>query len=271
MKISRVKKVFMKNSSSLEDVQSKFDPRGIDIDKVGVKDIRYPIVVLDKKNKTQHTVASLNMYVDLPHCFKGTHMSRFIEVLNECHGEMTVEKFPLILERMMRRFDATTAHLEVEFPYFIEKVAPVSKVRGLMEYQCRFSGATGKNPDFILGVEVPVSTLCPCSKEISEKGAHNQRGIVKIGVRFEGFVWIEDLIDIAERAASSPVYSFLKRSDEKFLTEFAYANPRFVEDVVREIALALAGLEGVTWARIEAENHESIHNHSAYACLEREY
>ncbi len=260
-----------KDIKTLKDVQNQPDSRKIDIDKVGVKDIRYPIVVLDKKNKTQHTVASLNMYVDLPHHFKGTHMSRFVEILNECRGEMTVENFPVILERMRERFDASTAHLEVEFPYFIEKEAPVSKARGLMEYKCRFSGAHGEVTDFLLEVEVPVSTLCPCSKEISEFGAHNQRGIIKIGVRFTGFVWIEDIIDVAERAASSPVYSLLKRSDEKFLTEHAYNNPRFVEDVVREVALGLKGIDGIKRARIEAENLESIHNHSAYACLEREY
>ncbi len=261
----------IKDINILKDVQSEPDSRKIDIDKVGVKDISYPIVVLDKKNKTQHTVASLNMYVDLPHHFKGTHMSRFVEILNDCRGEMTVENFPVILERMKERFDAGTAHLEVEFPYFIEKEAPVSKARGLMEYKCRFSGAHGDETDFLLEVEVPVSTLCPCSKEISEQGAHNQRGIIKVGVRFEGFVWIEDIIEVAERAASSPVYSLLKRSDEKFLTEQAYNNPRFVEDVVREVALALKEVEGIRWARIEAENLESIHNHSAYACLEREY
>jgi len=198
-------------------------------------------------------------------------MSRFVEILNECRGEMTVENFPVILERMKERFEAGTAHLEVEFPYFIEKEAPVSKALGLMEYKCRFSGAHGELTDFLLEVEVPVSTLCPCSKEISEHGAHNQRGIIKVGVRFEGFVWLEDIIDIAEKSASSPVYSLLKRNDEKFLTEQAYNNPRFVEDVVREVALGLKGIDGVRWARIEAENLESIHNHSAYACLEREY
>ncbi|MEK7773713.1 MAG: GTP cyclohydrolase, FolE2/MptA family, partial [Deltaproteobacteria bacterium] len=178
----------------LRDIQGEPDFRMIGIDKVGVKDIRYPIVVLDKKNKFQHTIASINMYVDLPHQFKGTHMSRFIEVLNEHRGEITVKKFPAILEKMKKRFNATTAHLEVEFPYFIEKAAPVSKSKGLMEYRCRYLGILSDTRDFVLEVMVPVSTLCPCSKEISDRGAHNQRGIVRVAVRFDGFLWIEDII-----------------------------------------------------------------------------
>ncbi len=255
----------------LKDVQSQPDLRRIDIDKVGVKDIRYPIVVLDKKNRYQHTVASVNLYVDLPHHFKGTHMSRFIEILNEHRGEITIKSFPDILSRMKKRFNASTAHLEVEFPYFIEKKAPVSRARGLMEYRCRFSGALRDRLDFVLEVRVPVLTLCPCSKEISQYGAHNQRGLVTVAVRFREFVWIEDIVDVVEASASSPVYSLLKRRDEKYVTERAYENPMFVEDVVRETALNLKRLEEITWARIEAENMESIHNHSAYACLEMDY
>jgi GTP cyclohydrolase I len=173
-----------KEKPPLKDIQSEPDTRKLALDKVGVKDIRYPIVVLDKKNKTQHTVASVNMYVDLPHHFKGTHMSRFIEILNEHRGEITVKNFPEILEKMKTRFDATTAHLEVEFPYFIEKAAPVSRSSGLMEYRCRFSGSLSEKKDFILEVLVPVTTLCPCSREISEKGAHNQRGEVRVAVRY---------------------------------------------------------------------------------------
>ena len=253
----------------LKDIQNQPDFRNIDIDKVGVKDIRYPIVVLDKKNKFQHTIANINMYVDLPHHFKGTHMSRFIEILNEHRGEITVKKFPAILKKMRERFYARTAHLEVEFPYFIEKRAPVSGAKGLMEYVCRFSGSLGEKKDFVLEVRVPITTLCPCSREISERGAHNQRGVVKVSVRFEGFVWIEDIIKIVEASASSPVYSILKRPDEKFVTEHAYDNPRFVEDVVRDVSVKLARLKGVTYFSIEAENWESIHNHSAYAYLER--
>ncbi|HHL40359.1 MAG TPA: GTP cyclohydrolase I FolE2 [Deltaproteobacteria bacterium] len=255
----------------LKDMQSEPDFRRLPIDKVGVKDIRYPIVVLDRKNELQHTIASFNLYVDLPHHFKGTHMSRFIEILNEHHGEITVKNFPDILKKMKRRFNATTAHLDVEFPYFIEKAAPVSGSRGLMEYRCRFSGSLGEERDFVLEVMVPVTTLCPCSREISRYGAHNQRGVVRVAVRFTGFVWIEDIIEAAEGCASSPVYSLLKRPDEKHVTERAYENPMFVEDVVREAALRVGAMKGVTWARIEAENWESIHNHSAYACLERSF
>ncbi|MBI5641983.1 MAG: GTP cyclohydrolase I FolE2 [Deltaproteobacteria bacterium] len=254
----------------LRDVQGEPDLRRINIDKVGVKDIRYPIIVLDKKNKFQHTIASINMYVDLPHQFKGTHMSRFIEILNEHRGEITVKSFPEILEKMKKRFSASTAHLKVEFPYFIEKAAPVSKSKGLMEYRCIYSGTLGAKRDIVVEVMVPVLTLCPCSKEISERGAHNQRGVVNVAVRFDGFVWIEDIVRTVEKSASSPVYSLLKRVDEKYVTEKAYDNPMFVEDVVREVALNLSRIRKLTWYRVEAENWESIHNHSAYAFLERD-
>ncbi|MBI5344293.1 MAG: GTP cyclohydrolase I FolE2 [Deltaproteobacteria bacterium] len=257
----------------MKDVQGEPDFRRIGIDKVGVKDIRYPIVVLDRKNKYQHTVASINMYVDLPHQFKGTHMSRFIEILNEHRREITVRNFPGILKKMKQRFNASTAHLEVEFPYFIEKAAPVSRSKGLMEYRCRYIGTLGEGGahDFILEVTVPVSTLCPCSKEISERGAHNQRGMVRVAVRSKGFLWIEEVVKGVEASASSPVYSLLKRTDEKYVTERAYDNPMFVEDVVRETAVNLGRLKKVTWLRVEAENWESIHNHSAYAFLERDF
>ncbi len=256
----------------LRDIQGEPDYRRIDIDKVGVKDIRYPIEVLDRANKTQHTIASINMYVDLPHHFKGTHMSRFVEILNEHRREISIKKIPDILAKMRRRFDATTAHLELEFPYFIERTAPVSGSKGLMEYGCRYTGTCGDGAsDIVLEVHVPVLTLCPCSKEISDRGAHNQRGVVKVAIRFDGFVWLEDIVEAVERSASSPVYSLLKRTDEKYVTEAAYDNPMFVEDVVREVAINLKELTGVKWARIEAENWESIHNHSAYALIETEY
>lgn len=253
----------------LRDIQGEPDFRRIDIGKVGVKDIRYPIVVLDRKNKFQHTIASINMYVDLPHQFKGTHMSRFIEILNEHRGEITIRKFPEILKKMKKRFNASTAHLEVEFPYFMEKSAPVSKSKSLMEYRCRYSGSLSNVRDFVLEVMVPVSTLCPCSKEISDRGAHNQRGMVKVAVRFDGFVWIEDIVKTVENSSSSPVYSLLKRVDEKYVTEKSYDNPMFVEDVVREVAVNLGRISKIKWFRIEAENWESIHNHSAYAFLEK--
>ena len=258
-----------KRKKPLRDMQAEPDLRRINIDKVGVKDIRYPIVVLDKKNRFQHTIASINMYVDLPHHFKGTHMSRFVEILNEHRGEVSVKNFPKILEKMKRRFNATTAHLEVEFPYFMEKPAPVSRAKGLMEYGCRYSGTLGEEKDLVIEVVVPVLTLCPCSKEISERGAHNQRGMVRVAVRFTGFVWIEDIIREVESSASSPGFSLLKRVDEKYVNEHAYDNPRFVEDVVREVAVRLGEMNKISWFRVEAENYESIHNHSAYAFLER--
>ncbi len=254
---------------SLKDIQSQPDYRKIDIDKVGVKDIRYPILVLDKKNKVQHTIASINMYVDLPHHFKGTHMSRFIEILNEHRKEITISSFSEIMRKMKERFAAKTAHLDVEFPYFIEKAAPISRAKGLMEYRCKYSGSMGKVKDFVLKVMLPITTLCPCSKEMSDRGAHNQRGIVKVAVKFHGFIWIEDIINIVESSASSPVYSLLKRPDEKYVTEKAYDNPMFVEDVVREVAIKLEGLSNIVWLSVGAENWESIHNHSAYAYLER--
>lgn len=255
----------------MKDIQNLKDFRNIAIDKVGVKDIRYPIVVLDKANKHQHTIASINMYVDLPRHFKGTHMSRFIEVLNEYRREITIENFPNIMKKMKERLNANSAHLEVEFPYFIEKEAPVSKAKSLMEYRCRFIGTLSSKKDIVLEISVPITTLCPCSREMSERGAHNQRGIVKVAFRFKGFVWLEDIIELVEGCASSPVYALLKREDERFVTEKAYNNPMFVEDVVREIALKMVENKNIGWFRVEAENWESIHNHSAYASLEKEY
>ncbi len=251
------------------DIQALKDHRNIDIDKVGVKDIRYPIVVLDKAKGIQHTIAKINMYVDLPRHFKGTHMSRFIEILNEYRREVTIENFPRILEKMKERLNANSAHLEVEFPYFVEKEAPVSGAKSLMEYGCRFIGTLSDKRDIVIEIMIPVTTLCPCSKEMSERGAHNQRGLVKVALRFKGFVWIEDIISLVESCASSPVYALLKREDEKFVTEHAYDNPMFVEDVVREVALKLKEDGRIRWFRVEAENWESIHNHSAYASLER--
>jgi len=252
------------------DVANQHDDRGIDIDKVGVKRIRYPITVLDRANGTQHTVATCNMYVDLPHSLKGTHMSRFIEVLNEYRGEISVKNFVHILGNIRDRLVAESAHLEVEFPYFVEKEAPASKAKGLMEYTCRMIGSI-KNDRMDLKVEVcvPVNTLCPCSKAISERGAHNQRGEITIGFRCDRFVWIEEIIDIAESSASSSVFSVLKREDEKHVTEAAFDNPVFVEDVVRNVAEKLEAMEHITWYSVDVENFESIHNHSAYAMVER--
>lgn len=252
----------------MPDMQKSRDTRNIAIDKVGVKDIRYPIVVQDKYRKEQHTVARVNMFVDLPHHFKGTHMSRFIEVLNLYHGEISVENLETILVEMKKRLEAGSAHLELEFPYFIEKRAPASGARGLMEYQCRMLGILGDEFDFVLEARVPVTSLCPCSKEISERGAHNQRSMVNVQIRYQDHIWLEDLIEWVESCASAPVYSLLKREDEKAVTEQAYDNPMFVEDMVRAITEKLKNVPEITWFQVQCENFESIHNHSAYAQVE---
>jgi GTP cyclohydrolase I len=249
----------------LADVQAMPDDRNIPLQRVGIKNIRYPITVLDKANGVQHTVASINMYVDLPHQFKGTHMSRFVEILNKYRREINIRTFEYILSEMKERLEARDAHLEVDFPYFIEKPAPVTKTKGLMEYGCGLHGAMTDRLDMILAVRVPVTTVCPCSKEISDYGAHNQRGEVRVWVRFDRFLWLEDIISVVERSASSDIYSVLKRPDEKFVTERAFDRPMFVEDVVRCACEGIKALPGVTWFSVEAENFESIHNHSAYA------
>lgn len=258
--------------TDIADVQSRPDHRNIDIDKVGVKNISYPIVVLDKYNGTQNTVACINVYVNLPYRHKGTHMSRFIEILSEFRRHISIRNIPQILEETRRRLHAQSAHLEMTFPYFIEKQAPISKASALMEYICTIKGSLNGEGiiDLIAGVKVPITTLCPCSKEISEVGAHNQRGEVKVQVRFKKFFWIEDLIRLVEDSASCEVYALLKRQDEKFVTERAYANPMFVEDVVREIALKLDRDDNFTWYAVDSENFESIHNHSAYAYIEKD-
>ena len=253
----------------VEDIQNHKDDREIDIDQVGVKGISYPITVLDKNEGEQHTVARISMYVNLPRYYKGTHMSRFVEILNEHSRRISLQNFIEILEEMKRRLDAESSRMEITFPYFINKKAPVTGSQGFLEYQCSFKGSLNKKPDLILIIHVPISTLCPCSKEISDFGAHNQRGEVRLQVRFRKFVWIEDLIRLVEDSASSDVYSVLKREDEKFVTERAYKNPMFVEDIVREIAQKLNLDRNITWFAVEAENFESIHNHNAYAYIEK--
>ncbi len=253
------------------DVQSLTDHRNINIKKVGVKGVKYPIIVLDRANGFQHVNATVNMYVNLPHHFKGAHMSRFVEVLNEYRGQINIKTFRTILEKVKEKLNAESAHMEIEFPYFIEKTAPSSGAKSLMEYVCRFAGENnGQKTDFMVGVTVPVTTVCPCSKEISSLGAHNQRSIVKVNLRFRKFFWIEDVIKLVEDSASGEVYSLLKRADEKYVTEKAYRNPMFAEDVVRSVAEKLNRVDNFPWYSVEAENLESIHNHSAYAYVEKE-
>jgi GTP cyclohydrolase I len=257
----------------MKDIQNMHDSRSIEIDKVGVRRVKYPIVVLDKANGSQHTIAEISMYVSLPHEFKGTHMSRFVEILHAHKNMINMRDFPGVLREMKERLNAETAHMEVRFPYFIKKDAPVSGAPGYLEYMCAFSGhmdGENKMRDFTVSVSVPVTTLCPCSKEISDYGAHNQRGVVTVSVRFKRFFWIEDLIALVEGCSSCDVFSVLKRQDEKFVTEKAFENPKFVEDVARDVADKLSAESNVTYFVVEAENFESIHNHSAYAYLERE-
>ncbi len=251
------------------DVQNQRDYRNIPIDKVGIKNLRYPITVLDRKNRYQHTVANINMYVALPDKYKGTHMSRFVEMLNLFRQEVSLKKFAVILEQMKEYLDAESAHIEVTFPYFIEKRAPVSAAPGLMDYTCSIIGTSDPDGkvDLISQVVVPISSVCPCSKEISNGGAHNQRGEVRLGIRFKRFIWMEDVIELVEEAASCEVYSILKRVDEKCVTEKGFENPKFVEDIVRDIAARMRADENITWFEVSAENFESIHNHSAYAYI----
>jgi GTP cyclohydrolase I len=253
----------------MKDIQNHADDRNIDIDQVGVKGVRYPITVLDKNMGQQQTVATINMYVNLPRQYKGTHMSRFVEILNEHSKQISLQNFSDILREMKNRLNAERANMEITFPYFINKRAPVSGSEGLMEYTCTFKGSLDKGSDLITVIHVPISTLCPCSKEISNFGAHNQRGEVTLQVRFKKFIWIEDLISLVEESASSDIYSVLKREDEKYVTERAYEHPMFVEDIVRDIAEKLNNDHNITWFSVESENFESIHNHNAYAYIEK--
>lgn len=254
------------------DIQNQPSLTGMDIDKVGICDVNYPIEVLDKDREKQGTTARINMYVDLPHRFKGTHMSRFIEVLNQYRGEITVRNMGEILRQITRSLEARSAHMELAFKYFIQKEAPVSKSRSLMGYDCRFISAytRGGSVDFVLEVTVPVMNLCPCSKEISQTAAHNQRSEVTLQIRFNDFVWIEDVISLIEGSASCDLYALLKRPDEKYVVEKAYENPRFVEDIVRIIASELMKDEKIAWFSVRSINFESIHNHNAYAFIERD-
>jgi GTP cyclohydrolase I len=257
---------------SMRDIQNEPDNRRIPIAKAGIRHLQYPIVVLDRENKRQPTVADIGLYVDLPHNFKGTHMSRFIEVINEHRGLISLRTIETILTNIIQRFNSSTAHLEIRFPYFVEKVAPVSGARSLMNYQCAFLAELDRRrrpvrPDLVVEVAVPVATLCPCSKAISDQGAHNQRSWVTIQIRSAELVWIEELIAMAESAASSSLYSLLKREDEKYVTEYAYRHPRFAEDLARAVAQKLRADTRVVWFKVESENQESIHNHNAYAMV----
>jgi GTP cyclohydrolase I len=255
----------------IADVQSSVDTRHLAINKVGIKGIRHPVKVRDKSVGVQHTIATFNMYVHLPHNFKGTHMSRFVEILNEHEREISVESFGSILREMVTRLEAKSGYIEMNFPYFVNKTAPVSGVQSLLDYDVTFIGeCNGGDPHFTVKVVVPVTSLCPCSKKISERGAHNQRSHVTLTLRTNDFIWVEDVIRIAEEQASCELFGLLKRPDEKFVTERAYDNPKFVEDMVRDVAAVLNADQRIDAYIVESENFESIHNHSAYALIERD-
>jgi GTP cyclohydrolase I len=270
---------------TIPDVQNQEDKRNVPLAKVGVKGLEYPIQVLDKVKKVQHTAAKVDLFADLPRHFKGTHMSRFIEIFHQYRDDLSMPRFMEMLSAIRAELDAESAYGSMEFPYFIEKKAPVSGLPGMMSYRCRYQGRVSAGPQSVAGneapgsgikkerhftvaVSVPVTTVCPCSKAISERGAHNQRGNVTVELELGPFFWIEDIIDIVESVASSPVYSILKREDEKFITEHAYDNPRFVEDLVRDVYNTIKELNQFPRFSVEAENFESIHNHSAFAFAE---
>ena len=255
----------------LKDTQNERDDRQIPIDRVGVKGLRFPVEVRDKGGSAQRTVATVALAVDLPEHYKGTHMSRFVEALNAHGGCLDVREMTALPRELLDRLDARKAHVEFEFPFFRSKAAPVTGKTGMMDYGIRFEVEASRDggADFMVTVKVPVSTLCPCSKEISDRGAHNQRGEVTYSVRFREPIWIEDLIELVERSASCELFSLLKRPDEKHVTEHAYDHPVFVEDLVRNVASRSDAHDDIVWYRVEAENFESIHNHNAYAVVEK--
>lgn len=257
--------------NTIEDVQNTVDTRHIAIDKVGIKAIRHPVLVKDKSGGEQHTVAMFNMYVHLPQQFKGTHMSRFVEILNMNEHAISIESFETILREMVKRLEAESGHVEMTFPYFVNKAAPISGVKSLLDYEVTFIGAI-KNDDIEITVKVlvPVTSLCPCSKKISDYGAHNQRSHVTVTALINDFIWIEDIINLVEKQASCELYGLLKRPDEKYVTERAYDNPKFVEDMVRDVAAQLNAEKRIVAYTVESENFESIHNHSAYALIEND-
>lgn len=261
----------MDPSAAIEDVQGRSDMRRIAIDKVGIKDILHPVRVKDRSEGEQHTVARFNMAVNLPQDFKGTHMSRFVEILNSHDREISVASFQAMFSEMLIRLEAESGHIDMRFPFFMEKAAPVTGVRSLMDYQVTLIGEIQAGKTQIrVRVLVPVTSLCPCSRDISDRGAHNQRSHVTVTVRVKEFIWLEELIELIESEASSPIYGLLKRPDEKYVTEYAYDHPKFVEDMVRDVAARLDTEPRISGYTVESENFESIHNHSAYALIERD-
>ena len=262
----------MKKSIRMYDVQKEADPRNIQIDRVGVKGVSYPVILLDRDNKIQNTVAKISMSVMLPHHYRGTHMSRFIETLEEFYGRVSPSNLEAFTKRLCEKLDASESSVSFEFPYYFRKKAPVSAIESFSKCDIKLDASytIGKKFDMIIGLALNVQTLCPCSKEISKYGAHNQRALVSLKVRCKGLVWFEELIDIIEKSASAPLYTLLKREDEKFITETSYENPRFVEDVIRELALALDKEDKILWYSTNVTSFESIHNHDAFAEIKRD-
>lgn len=253
----------------MKDVQSEKDFRGKDIDKVGIKGLKYPIVLLDKNKKTQHTIAEIDMFVFLPKDYRGTHMSRFLEVINKHRKEISIEKLEPILRDLKDKLKSKRAEISLKFPYFIEKKAPITNNSGLNYYDIKFEASCEEEYDFTLTVSVLGISLCPCSKEISKYNAHNQRVNVSVSIKMKGIVWIEEIVEVVERNVSSPIFVLLKREDEKFVTERSYENPKFVEDIVRDVALELDRNNKITWYSVEADSFESIHPFNAYAYIEK--
>ncbi|HEY5575458.1 MAG TPA: GTP cyclohydrolase FolE2 [Clostridiaceae bacterium] len=255
---------------TMKDVQKQKDTRQVPLKKVGIKDLKWPIKVMDKDQGFQHTVGKLTLSVDLPSEQRGTHMSRFVEIANSMDS-LNPKYLEELLVRMKERLGGMVAHCKIEFDYFIRKTSPVTGIVAPTDISCAFEAELGEEFKFFMRVDVPVSTLCPCSKEISQFGAHNQRAIVSIVVSMNKLVWIEDLVKVAEESGSCPVYSLIKREDEKYVTETAYLNPRFVEDAVREVAIRLDNFDGIDWYSVNVESIESIHNHNAFAHTEKAY
>jgi GTP cyclohydrolase I len=254
----------------LNDVANEPPAAQIPIDRVGVKGVRLPVRVLDREREHQDTIATVDMFVDLPAHFRGTHMSRFVEILYGYRDNVNYRTMAYLLREMVARFDAARAHIAIAFPYFIEQAAPASAEKSFLEVRARFLGDYVDRYRFSLGVTVPVANLCPCSKEIAAAGAHNQRGDVYVELESRHIIWIEEVVAWAEEAASTPLFALLKREDEKAVTEAAYARPRFVEDVVRHVADILERDRRVASYRVECTNYESIHQHDAFATIARD-
>ncbi len=258
----------------MKDVQNSLDTRNVDIQKVGINNLELPLIIQRKNNTDQVVSATARVTVSLPRNYKGTHMSRFVEVLNEWRTKNLLGiDVKGCLEKIIKKLHAQSGEVKFKFKYFINKKAPVTKLAAPMCYECSFDGQIDHDDyKFTLGVKVPVTTLCPCSKEISEYGAHNQRALISVKISYPEteHVWLEDLIELVESSASCPLYSILKRQDEKYVTEHAYENPRFVEDVLREVVVKLRNHPAITSFEVECEAFESIHNHSAWAYQKEE-